>query len=165
MTNVILVNENDEPIGLMEKMEAHQKGFLHRAFSVMVFNPRGQVLLQQRAASKYHSPRLWTNACCSHQQPHVEDSKWIKERMKYEMGFECDIRLKNKFIYKAHFQNGLTEHELDYLYEGIFNGYPIPNPAEVASWRWVNLPELKQEMGVVPENFTFWFKEIISCFY
>lgn len=165
MSSVILVNHNDEPLGLMEKMDAHRKGLLHRAFSVMIFNSYGHVLLQQRASSKYHSPGLWTNACCSHQHPETEEIAWIKSRMKFEMGFGCEITLKYKFIYKAHFENGLTEHELDYIYEGIFNGNPMPNPSEVSSWRWVRLEELKQEINVVPSNYTFWFKEIISRFY
>ena len=165
MTNVILVNKNDEALGLMEKMEAHRKALLHRAFSVMIFNDDGHVLLQQRAAEKYHSPHLWTNACCSHQLPEGDETTWVINRLNHEMGFSCHVELKHKFIYKHKFTNGLTEHELDYVYEGVFNGRPIPNRIEVNSWRWVDLAELKQEIKVVPHNFTFWFKEIINRFY
>lgn len=165
MTRVILVNEDDEQTGVMEKIEAHQKGVLHRAFSVMIINDNRQVLLQKRAAEKYHSPGLWTNACCSHQQPDINTEQLISERLHFEMGIKCPLTYKDKFVYLIKFENGLTEHELDYVYEGNFNGSPIPNKEEVAAWRWVNLHELKKEIKVVPENFTYWFRLIMERYY
>jgi len=130
---VILVNENDEQIGLMPKMEAHEKAVLHRAFSVFVFNNKNQLMLQQRAANKYHSPLLWTNTCCSHQRDGESNLEAGVRRLKEEMGFVCDLEEKTSFIYKAPFDNGLTEHELDHVMVGYYDRDPKINREEVES--------------------------------
>ena len=121
---VILVNEADEQIGVMEKMEAHEKGLLHRAFSVFIFNDKGEMLLQQRALNKYHSGGLWTNACCSHPRPGEDTLQAAKRRLMEEMGIETSLTLKNSFTYKTAFENGLTEHEFDHIFIGTFNQEP-----------------------------------------
>ena len=128
---VILVDENDTQIGLMPKMEAHEKALLHRAFSVFSFNDSGELLLQQRAADKYHSPLQWTNTCCSHQREGESNIEAGKRRLQEEMGFSCELSEVFSFIYKAPFDNGLTEHELDHVMIGKFNGVPEVNPEEV----------------------------------
>jgi len=130
---VVLVNEKDEKIGLMPKMEAHEKGLLHRAFSVFVFNDKNELMLQQRAFDKYHSPGLWTNTCCSHQRDGESNIEAGKRRLNEEMGFVTDLSEVISFIYKAPFDNGLTEHEYDHIMVGYYNGLPIINPAEVAN--------------------------------
>lgn len=157
---VILVNEHDEAIGLMEKMEAHQKGLLHRAFSVLIFNSKGELLLQQRALSKYHSPGLWTNACCSHPRYGETVLQAANRRLSEEMGMAATLSVNTHFIYRAEFDNGLTEHELDYVLIGSSDNDPIINPQEVHSYRWVNLEELKGWMEREPSTFTVWFKEL-----
>lgn len=159
---VILVNEEDVEIGVMEKQEAHEKALLHRAFSVLIFNQQGEMLLQQRAAEKYHSPGLWTNACCSHPRPGEAIEAAAHRRLHEELGFDCALTYKHKFIYKAAFDNGLTEHELDTIFTGIYNDTPVFNTAEVAACRWVNMDALQQEMQANPEHFTVWFRLILS---
>ncbi|MFY8020293.1 MAG: isopentenyl-diphosphate Delta-isomerase [Bacteroidia bacterium] len=162
LEEVILVDENDNEIGLMEKMEAHEKALLHRAFSVFVFNKKGELLLQQRALHKYHSGGLWTNTCCSHPRKGEEVINSAHRRLMEEMGFDCELELKHKFIYKAPFTNGLTEHELDYIFTGEFENVPHPNPDEVASYRWIELEQLQKEIELHPENFTVWFRIILD---
>ncbi len=162
---VILVNENDEKIGLMPKMEAHEKGVLHRAFSVFIFNESNQLLLQQRAFGKYHSPGLWTNTCCSHQRDGETSLEAGKRRLKEEMGFTAPLRETTSFIYKAPFENGLTEHELDHILIGNFNGLPEINEDEVASWKWMSLEAVKKDIATQPELYTAWFKIIFEKFY
>ncbi len=159
---VILVDENDNEIGLMEKMEAHEKALLHRAFSVFVFNKKGELLLQQRALHKYHSGGLWTNTCCSHPRKGEEVIQSAHRRLMEEMGFDCELELKHKFIYKAPFTNGLTEHELDYIFTGEFETSPNPNADEVASYRWISMEDLQKEIIEQPENFTVWFRIILD---
>ncbi len=159
---VILVDENDNEIGLMEKMEAHEKALLHRAFSVFVFNKKGELLLQQRALHKYHSGGLWTNTCCSHPRKGEEVIQSAHRRLMEEMGFDCELELKHKFIYKAPFTNGLTEHELDYIFTGEFETSPNPNAEEVASYRWISMDDLQKEIIEQPENFTVWFRIILD---
>ncbi len=159
---VILVDENDNEIGLMEKMEAHEKALLHRAFSVFVFNKKGELLLQQRALHKYHSGGLWTNTCCSHPRKGEEVIQSAHRRLMEEMGFDCELELKHKFIYKAPFTNGLTEHELDYIFTGEYEISPNPNPDEVASYKWIDMNELQKEIEEHPENFTVWFRIILD---
>tara|TARA_B110000046_G_scaffold23122_1_gene21903 strand:- start:3860 stop:4291 length:432 start_codon:yes stop_codon:yes gene_type:complete len=134
---VILVNEQDEQIGLMPKMEAHQKAVLHRAFSVFVFNTKNELMLQQRAAHKYHSPLLWTNTCCSHQRNGESNIEAGTRRLKEEMGFITPLKETTSFIYKAPFDNGLTEHELDHILVGYFENPPMINLEEVESWKWM----------------------------
>lgn len=163
--NVILVNRNDRPIGLMPKMEAHEKALLHRAFSVFVMNDKGQTMLQQRAADKYHSPLLWTNTCCSHQREGETNIEAGKRRLREEMGFETELKELFSFIYKAPFDNGLTEHELDHVMMGHFNGTPNINPDEVADWKWMYPEEIKADIKKSPEKYTAWFKIIFDRFY
>lgn len=162
---VILVNEKDEQIGLMEKIEAHEKALLHRAFSVFVFNDKQELMIQQRALSKYHSPGLWTNTCCSHQREGESNIEAGKRRLQEEMGFSTDLKDTISFIYKAPFDNGLTEHEFDHILVGNFEGNPDLNPDEVAAWKWVSLEDLKVDMKKNPHIYTEWFKIIFDKYY
>jgi len=162
---VILVNENDEQIGLMPKMEAHEKALLHRAFSVFVFNDNNQLMLQQRAANKYHSPLLWTNTCCSHQRNGESNLEAGVRRLEEEMGFVCDLEEKTSFIYKAPFDNGLTEHELDHVMVGYYNDNPKINREEVENFKYMTVEEVKEDMVLKPEIYTEWFKIIFEKFY
>lgn len=162
---VILVNEKDEPIGLMPKMEAHEKALLHRAFSVFVLNDKGEIMLQQRASHKYHSPLLWTNTCCSHQREGETNVQAGKRRLEEEMGFSVDLKELFHFIYKAPFDNGLTEHELDHVMIGYSNGDPVINPDEVESWKWMSIEDVKNDIDKNPEVYTVWFKIIFDEFY
>lgn len=162
---VILVNENDEQIGLMPKQEAHEKAILHRAFSVFIFNDRNELMLQQRALDKYHSPGLWTNTCCSHQRDGETNIEAGKRRLQEEMGFIVDLKESVSFIYKAPFDNGLTEHEFDHVLLGKYNNDPIINLEEVASWKWMPLEDVKGDILARPEIYTAWFKVIFDKFY
>src|SRR5690554_5828639 len=162
---VVLVNEKDEKIGLMPKMEAHEKGLLHRAFSVFVFNDKNELMLQQRAFDKYHSPGLWTNTCCSHQRDGESNIEAGKRRLNEEMGFVTDLSEVISFIYKEPFDNGLTEHEYVHIMVGYYNGLPIIKPAEVANWKWMPLEEVKTDINNHPENYTAWFQIIFEKFY
>jgi len=162
---VILVNEQDEPIGLMEKIEAHEKALLHRAFSVFILNDKNEIMLQQRAAHKYHSPLLWTNTCCSHQRDGESNTEAGKRRMEEEMGFSVPLKELFSFIYKAPFDNGLTEHEFDHVMIGYSNQEPMINKDEVADWKWMSIDSIKKDMEVHPEVYTEWFKTIFSRFY
>ncbi len=161
---VILVNENDEQIGLMPKMEAHEKGVLHRAFSVFVFNDENELLLQQRALQKYHSPGLWTNTCCSHQRDGETSLDAGVRRLQEEMGFEVPLIETTSFIYRATFDNGLTEHEFDHVLVGKFNQEPQINKEEVASWKWIDMDELELDIESNPDQYTAWFKIIFDKF-
>lgn len=162
---VILVNENDEPIGLMNKMEAHEKAVLHRAFSVFILNDNNEVMLQQRAAHKYHSPLLWTNTCCSHQRAGETNIQAGKRRLFEEMGFDAELKELFHFIYKAPFDNGLTEHELDHVMIGYYSGEPAINTEEVANWKWMTIAAIKEDMIQNPDRYTVWFKIIFDEFY
>lgn len=162
---VILVNEKDEQIGLMPKMEAHEKALLHRAFSVFVFNDKNELMIQQRAHGKYHSPGLWTNTCCSHQRVGESNVDAGKRRLQEEMGFSTDLKDTISFIYKAPFDNGLTEHEFDHILIGKFEGEPNLNPDEASDWKWVSLDELKKDMTENPDRYTEWFKIIFDRYY
>ena len=163
--NVILVNEKDEPIGLMPKLEAHQKAVLHRAFSVFILNQNNEIMLQQRAEHKYHSPLLWTNTCCSHQREGETNIQAGQRRLFEEMGFVTELKELFHFIYKAPFDNGLTEHELDHVMIGRFDSEPKINPEEVASWKWMTIDTVKNDMENNPELYTIWFKIIFDEFY
>lgn len=158
MERVILVNGQDEAIGVMEKMEAHRKGELHRAFSIIVVNPAGEWLLQKRALTKYHSGGLWTNTCCSHQQPHRPDDVSVRERLQEEMGFVTDLHFAYKFQYRAELGDHMIEHEYDHVFVGRFDGVPLPNPAEADGWRFLAHDLLLQEMAQQPAQFTCWFR-------
>jgi len=162
---VILVNTSDEVLGTMPKMEAHRQAVLHRAFSVFVLNDEGQLMLQQRAADKYHSPLLWTNTCCSHQRIGETNLEAGKRRLYEEMGFETELKDLFSFIYKAPFDNGLTEHELDHVLLGYYTGEPRINPEEVASWKWMGLEEVRADLKARPELYTAWFRIVFERFY
>lgn len=163
--NVILVNEKDEPIGLMPKMEAHEKAVLHRAFSVFVLNSKNEIMLQQRAHHKYHSPLLWTNTCCSHQYEGESNIQAGSRRLFEEMGFQTELKELFHFIYKAPFDNGLTEHELDHVMIGFYNEAPSINPEEVAAWKWMPIEAVKEDIQINPSIYTIWFKIIFEEFY
>ncbi|MGB2759253.1 MULTISPECIES: isopentenyl-diphosphate Delta-isomerase [Maribacter] len=162
---VILVNENNEQIGTMPKMEAHEKAVLHRAFSVFITNDKGEIMLQQRAASKYHSPLLWTNTCCSHQRVGESNIEAGKRRLQEEMGFQAELKELFSFIYKAPFDNGLTEHEYDHVMLGSFNSEPNINPEEVEAWKWMSPQLVKEDIANNPDDYTAWFKIIFEKFY
>jgi len=162
---VILVDENDVQLGLMPKMEAHEKAVLHRAFSVFVFNDKNELMLQQRAGDKYHSPLLWTNTCCSHQRDGETNIEAGKRRLQEEMGFVCELEEKTSFIYKAPFDNGLTEHELDHIMVGYYNEDPIINREEVESFKYMTVEEVKDDIELNPSIYTEWFKIIFEKFY
>lgn len=159
---VILVNEKDEQLGLMPKMEAHEKARLHRAFSVFIFNKKGELLLQQRAKEKYHSPKLWTNTCCSHQRNGESNMDAGKRRLEEEMGFVCNLKEVFSFVYKAPFDNGLTEHELDHVMVGYYEEDPKINREEVENFQWMYLNDVEKDIQVHPEKYTEWFKIIFK---
>ena len=163
--NVILVNEKDEQIGLMPKLEAHEKAVLHRAFSVFVLNSKNEIMLQQRAHQKYHSPLLWTNTCCSHQREGETNIQAGSRRLFEEMGFRTELKELFHFIYKAPFDNGLTEHELDHVMIGYYDDAPEINLEEVEDWKWMKIEAVKDDMEVHPELYTVWFKIIFDEFY
>jgi isopentenyl-diphosphate delta-isomerase len=163
--HVILVDENDQQIGLMEKIEAHEKALLHRAFSVFIFNEKGELMLQQRAASKYHSPLLWTNTCCSHQREGESNVKAGRRRLQEEMGFVTDITEVFSFIYKAPFDNGLTEHEFDHVMIGRYDVAPILNEEEAEAYKWMKMEDVKKDIEDNPSIYTAWFKIIFEKSY
>jgi isopentenyl-diphosphate Delta-isomerase len=158
MTDVILVNENDEPIGVMEKMEAHRKPHLHRAFSIFLFNKHNEMLLQKRALTKYHSGGLWTNACCSHPFPGETTDLAANRRLTEELGISTSLQKAFHFKYQAEFDNGLFEHEFDHVYVGSFSGALNPNPDEVADYCYKSIGEIKEDLEIVPASYTPWFK-------
>ena len=159
---VILVNKNDEQIGLMSIMEAHEKAVLHRAFSVFIFNDKNELLLQQRASHKYHSPNEWTNTCCSHQREGETNLEAGKRRLQEEMGFNCELKEVFYFTYKAPFANGLTEHELDHVMVGYYNENPVINKEEVNDFCWMTLNNIKKNIDKDPNKYTVWFKIIFD---
>ena len=156
--DVILVNEHDEQTGTMEKMEAHQKAFLHRAFSIFVFNAKGEMLLHKRADKKYHSAGLWTNACCSHPRPGQDTLDAAKIRLQEEMGFSANLKKAFDFIYKAPFDNGLTEYEFDHVFTGVYGGEIAPNPDEVSDYCFKTIQEISSSIKSHPQKYTEWFK-------
>jgi isopentenyl-diphosphate delta-isomerase len=158
MEYVILVDENDNDLGAMEKMEAHEKAFLHRAFSVFLFNTKGEMLLQKRALTKYHSGGLWTNACCSHPRPGETNHQAATRRTFEELGIKPEIRDAFSFTYKAAFDNGLTEHEFDHVFVGTYEGPIYPNPEEVCDHCYMSIADIRDYMANDPHHFTEWFK-------
>mgnify|MGYP000577569105 FL=1 len=159
---VVLVDEQDQVIGQLEKMEAHRSGLLHRAFSVLIFNTKGELLLQQRAAHKYHSPLLWTNTCCSHQRPGESNLAAAARRLKEEMGMETQLVEAFSFIYKAKLDQGLTEHELDHVLFGYTNQNPVINTDEVEAYKWISINDLLHDLENSPETYTAWFKILLK---
>jgi isopentenyl-diphosphate Delta-isomerase len=157
---VILVDKNDIVIGEMEKMQAHQEGLLHRAFSVFVFNSKGELLIHQRAKQKYHSGGLWTNTCCSHPRINESTADAAHRRLMEEMGFDCEIKEAFSFIYKAELDKGLTEHEFDHVFIGTYEGSPNVNKEEVEDFKWISLKNIQEEIQKNPQNFTEWMKLI-----
>ena len=155
---LILVNEKDEMTGTAGKMEAHQKGLLHRAFSVFVFNSKGEMLLQQRAVNKYHSGGLWTNACCSHPQPGEETEEAARRRLKEEMGFDIPVTRSFDFVYKANFENGLTEYEFDHVFAGEYDGPVNFNKEEVMNVCYKTMEDIRAALKAAPQNYTAWFQ-------
>ena len=156
--HVILVDENDEIIGVMEKLEAHKKGRLHRAFSVFVFNKNQELILQKRALTKYHSGGLWTNTSCSHQRFGESTLDAGHRRLQEEMGFDCELSVSFSFIYKTDFLNGLCEHELDYVLIGHYDGEIDFNPEEVCDYKYMTLNDIHNDLALNPEQYTYWFK-------
>ncbi|MDI6591476.1 MAG: isopentenyl-diphosphate Delta-isomerase [Patescibacteria group bacterium] len=161
MEKVILVNKKDKMIGVEEKMKAHLQGKLHRAFSILLFNKKGEILIQKRAKSKYHSSGLWTNTCCSHPRPKETLEKAAKRRLKEEMGITANLKKAFGFIYKAKLGN-LTEYEFDHVFLGRFDGEPKPNKKEVENWQWVKLADLEIDIKKNPQKYTPWFKIILK---
>lgn len=154
---VVLVDEQGSETGVMEKMAAHRAAALHRAFSVFVFNSNGQLLLQRRADHKYHSGGLWTNTCCSHPRPGEGMGEAARRRLQEEMGLDCELEEIFSFVYHAHLDHGLSEHEYDHVLVGRCDADPFPNPDEVSEWRWANLDELEQDRTLNPNRYTAWF--------
>ena len=158
---VILVNEQDEAIGQAPKLQAHQDGLLHRAFSIFIFDSDHRWLLQKRADSKYHSPGLWSNACCSHPEPGSDLMSDASFRLEHEMGFTAMLCPLTEFLYRVEFDNGLIEHEYDHILVGHSDGPVLPNPDEVSEIRWVDNQSLLAELAETPEAFTYWFREAV----
>ncbi|GBD34035.1 Isopentenyl-diphosphate Delta-isomerase [bacterium HR34] len=158
---IILVDENDNEIGFEEKLEVHKKGKLHRAFSIFVFNSKGELLIQKRAKNKYHSGGLWTNTCCSHPHPGENLEEAVHRRLKEEMGFDCNLKEIFSFIYKVKFENGLTENELDHVFIGVYDGEVKPNQNEVEDFKWVNINTLLKDIQFNEDKYTYWFKLIL----
>jgi isopentenyl-diphosphate delta-isomerase len=162
MDYVVLVDSQDNELGKMEKLEAHEKGLLHRAFSIFLFNSKGEMLIQQRALSKYHSPGLWTNACCSHPAPNESIIQAGNRRLKEELGLSTELVEAFNFEYRETFENNLTEHELDHVLVGYSEQNPILNKEEAKDYRWITWANLLEEIELSPENFTIWFKIILT---
>lgn len=162
MKKVILVDGNDNEIGMEEKIKAHARAMLHRALSIFVFNDKNELMLQKRADSKYHSPGLWSNTACSHPEPGETTLSAAHKRLEEEMGFDCTLTEIFTFAYKAKFANGLTENEVDHVFIGYFNSSPVINPSEAAAWRWASINEIKKDLHKKPENYTPWFKIIFE---
>lgn len=158
MDKVILVDKNDRQIGTEGKIETHQKGFLHRAFSAFVFNSKGELLLQKRAEGKYHSSSLWTNTCCSHPAPSESVKEAAERRLWEEMGIKAELSEVSSFIYKTSFGNGLTEHEFNHILIGKFDGDPKPDPSEVSDWKWEDPKITLGDLEKNPQNYTYWFR-------
>lgn len=154
--HVVLVDPQDRELGTEEKMAAHQRGVLHRAFSVFVFDRQSRLLIQRRADGKYHSAGLWSNTCCGHPRPGEPTARAARRRLSEEMGFDCPLTAVFSFVYRADLGGGLTEHELDHVFIGRFTGVPRPDRAEVSEWRAVAIPELLDDFAKTPERYSVW---------
>jgi isopentenyl-diphosphate delta-isomerase len=162
---ITAVDPNDTEVGKIEKMEAHRQGILHRAFSVFIFSTRGKLLMQKRALTKYHSGGLWTNTCCSHPDYGEDLKQAVNRRLKEEMRMECKLDPVFHFIYRVDLDHGLIEHELDHVFFGITDREPVPDPEEVADWKYISMDELKNEINKYPEQYTAWLKICFSSVY
>ena len=162
MEHVILVDQDDNAIGTMEKLEAHRKGILHRAFSILLFNSKGELLLQKRSVLKYHSNSLWTNTCCSHPLPDEPMHQATRRKLKQEMGIDMQPEFAYKFIYKANLDKGLIEHEYDHVFIGTFDGSPTINREEVEDWKFSDLSSIRTDINKNPQAYTTWFKLIVN---
>ena len=162
---VILVDENNNQIGLEEKILAHKKNLLHRAFSIFIFNDSFEILLQKRAPNKYHSGNLWTNTCCSHPQENLSLVESAKKRLVEEMGIKANLNEVFSFIYQAEFENGLSEYEYDHVLFGISNNQPILNPDEAIDYKWIKISDLKAQIEKNPGNFTVWLQIMINNYF
>lgn len=160
--HVILVDTDDREIGTMEKLEAHEKGLLHRAFSIFLFNDRGEMLIHRRALTKYHCGGQWSNTCCSHPEKGKDLNDCLRDKLFQEMGIAAEVEKAFEFTYRAEMENGLTEHEYDHVYIGRYNDAPRPNPEEVCDWRYVSMPALEAELRNEPEKFTPWFRMLFD---
>lgn len=158
---IVLVDEMDNPIGVAEKLAAHLEGKLHRAISVFLFNSKGEMLLQKRALGKYHSGGLWTNTCCSHPRPNEGVWEAANRRLYEEMGIHAELKKVFDFTYRAELDRGIIEHEFDHVFVGTFDGNPQLNLEEASDFRWIDMEHLQEEIKATPEQFTFWFKEIM----
>jgi isopentenyl-diphosphate delta-isomerase len=158
---VVLVDWLDRPVGTAGKLAAHREGRLHRAFSVLVLNEAGEVLLQRRAAGKYHSGGLWSNTCCSHPRPDEDTGAAARRRLREEMGFDCDLEEAFSFVYRTELGEGLVEHEYDHVFLGRWDGTPDPAPGEVEEWRWLSAGDLRTAIDRHPEDYTYWFRVIV----
>lgn len=161
---VVLIDGNDTMCGTMEKLQAHREGRLHRAFSVLILNDSGEMLIHQRAFTKYHSGGKWTNACCGHPRPGEDTQQAAERRLMEEMGFTVPLKHLYHFTYKAALQDGLTEYELDHVFMGLYNEPPIPNPDEVNAWRYMPIENIIKEIKAMPEQYSVWFKHIMEAF-
>ncbi len=162
-SDVILVDDSDREIGTAEKMSAHQHGGkLHRAFSIFVFNSKGETMLQRRAETKYHGAGLWTNTTCSHPMPGEDVMHAAHRRLKEEMGFDCSMKEVFSFTYEADMGNGLTEHEFDHVIFGDHNAAPRPNGEEVSNWKWITLAGLDEDIRKNPKVYSPWLRIVLG---
>lgn len=157
-----LVDGNGKRIGAVDKLEAHIKGQLHEAFSIFIFNSKGELLLQKRAKGKYHSGGLWSNTVCSHAKFGEELSQAVGRRLQEEMGISTPTKEVFSFIYRSDYENGLTEHEFDYVFVGHSDSEPVPDPEEVMDYKWMAIADLKKDIEKNPENYTTWLRKILE---
>jgi isopentenyl-diphosphate delta-isomerase len=162
MEHLVLVDEDDREVGTERKLAAHEAGLLHRAFSILVLNGAGELLLQRRAASKYHSAGRWSNACCGHPRPGEPLAAAAHRRLREEMGFDCPLTPLSKLRYCVRLENGLVENEIDHVLVGLWEGEPSPDPAEADGWRWTGRAALEARLTEAPEEFTVWFRLILE---
>ncbi|MBK9079388.1 MAG: isopentenyl-diphosphate Delta-isomerase [Hyphomicrobium sp.] len=160
---VILIDDADHQTGTAEKLDAHRAGALHRAFSIVVWNSDGRMLLQQRALSKYHSAGLWTNTCCGHPRPNEDVAEAAARRLAEEMGLRCPLTPLGTIRYRAEFSNGLTEHEIVHVYRGLHNGAVTPNPDEANAYAWRTLDEVREDVAAAPQNYSVWFRQYVAA--
>jgi isopentenyl-diphosphate Delta-isomerase len=156
--NIILVNEKDEPVGEEGKLSAHLAGKLHRCITIFIFNSKGELLLQKRAKSKYHSGGLWTNSCCGHPKPGEDTEAGAHRRLQFEMGFDCKVEEIFQFTYRAELDHGITEHEFDHVFAGIYDGEVNINPDEAENYKWISPEALREDIKNNPDSYTYWFK-------